>query len=87
MVLRTTRFGFCLIMLIMLFVVPGSANAWHENECGPGCHATPSGACVRDGWEQGLRVRNECPAYTSPRPPCGGPGLRWDKRKMACFPD
>jgi len=83
MVLRAAQFGSC---LIMLFAVLGSLDtAIAFGGCGPGCHTSPSGACVRDGWEQGLRVRNECPAFTSPRPPCG-PYLRWDRRMQACFP-
>jgi hypothetical protein len=83
MVLRAAQFGFC---LIVLFAVLDSLNtAIAFGGCGPGCHTSPSGACVRDGWEQGLPVRNECPAFTSPRPPCG-PYLRWDRRMKACFP-
>jgi hypothetical protein len=82
MVLRAAQFGYC---LIMLFAVLGTPNAAFAFGCGPGCHTSPSGACVRDGWEQGLRVRNECPAFTSPRPPCG-PYFRWDRRMQACFP-
>ena len=84
MILRAAQIGSCLIMLLAVLGTPDAAFAY---SCGPGCHETPSGACVRDGWEQGLPVRNECPAFTSPRPPCSGPGLRWDRRKMACFPD
>ena len=38
-----------------------SAYAWS---------ADSSGSCVRDGWEQGLPVRNECPATSRPTPPC-----------------
>ena len=81
MILRNVQFGFCLIVLAVL----GSTDAAFA--CGPGCHFSPSGACVRDGWEQGMRVRNECPATSRPQPPCGGPGLRWDRRKLACFPN
>jgi hypothetical protein len=68
---------------MLLFAGSGPANAWFG--CGPGCHESPSGACVRDGWELGLRVRNECPAFTSPRPPCG-PHHNWNRRMQACFP-
>lgn len=82
MILRAARFGYCLVMLFAVLAAPDAAFAF---TCGPGCHTSPSGACVRDGWEQGLRVRNECPAFSSPRPPCG-PGMRWDRRKLACFP-
>jgi hypothetical protein len=81
MIRRATQFGLCLVMLSAVLVAPDAAFA---NYCGPGCHASPSGACVRDGWEQGLPVRNECPAFTSPRPPCG-PYYRWDRRMRACF--
>jgi hypothetical protein len=41
--------------------------------CGPGCHASMSGACVVDAWG---RVRNECPAGSRPVPPCPF-GTRW----------
>jgi hypothetical protein len=82
MIPRGAQFGFC---LIMLFAMSVPANAW--SGCGPGCHTSPSGACVRDGWEQGLPVRNECPAFTSPRPPCGDWRMKWDRRKMTCFPN
>ena len=82
MVLRAAQIASC---LIMLFAVLGTPDAAFASSCGPGCHETPSGACVRDGWEQALPVRNECPAYTRPQPPCGV-GMRWDRRKMACFP-
>jgi hypothetical protein len=77
MILRAT----CLIALFALLGTASPAVA-----CGPGCHFSPSGACVRDGWEQGLPVRNECPAYARPQPPCGF-GMRWDRQKLACFPD
>ena len=80
MIPRFALFGFG---LIMLFASAGPADAFW---CGPGCHTSPSGACVRDGWEQGLRVRNECPAFTAPRPPCGY-RMKWDRRMQACFPD
>jgi hypothetical protein len=79
--LRGAQFG---LGLMLLFAGLGPANAgfgW----CGVGCHASPSGACVRDGWELGLPVRNECPAFTSPQPPCG-PHHRWDRKMVACFP-
>lgn len=49
--------------------------------CGPGCHATISGACVVDGWGT---VRNECPAGSHPHPPCP-PDMRW--RRGACMPN
>lgn len=78
--LRSAQVGFALVV----FVVLTSAEAAFA--CGPGCHFAPSGACVRDGWDQAMPVRNECPATTRPQPSCGGPGLRWDRRKLACFP-
>jgi len=75
------QFGFCLAVLMAVLGTPDAAFA---HSCGPGCHATPSGACVRDGWQQALPVRNECPAFTSPRPPCGR-YFRWNRRMLACF--
>jgi hypothetical protein len=80
MILRCALAGFCLIVLL---AGAGPADAFW---CGPGCHTSPSGACVRDGWDQALPVRNECPAFTAPRPPCG-PYFRWDRRMRACFPN
>ncbi len=85
MILRATQFAACLIVLSA--VLAASEAAFAFGDCGPGCHTSPSGACVRDGWEQGLPVRNECPAYTAPRPPCGDWRMRWDRRKLACFPN
>jgi hypothetical protein len=76
------QFGFCLVVVFGLF---DPLVAPFTQSCGPGCHTTPSGACVRDGWQQALPVRNECPAFTSPRPPCGA-YYRWDRRMRACFP-
>ena len=83
MILRGAQFGLGLIVFAMLGT-PNAAFAFYN--CGPGCHTSPSGACVRDGWDQALPVRNECPAYSRPRPPCGA-GMPWDRRKLACFPD
>jgi hypothetical protein len=80
MIPRYALFGFG---LIMLFAVSSPADAFW---CGPGCHTSPSGACVRDGWEQGLRVRNECPAFSAARPPCGA-RMKWNRRMQACFTD
>jgi hypothetical protein len=57
----------------------GAANA--ADGCGPGCHSTPSGACVINGWGA-TAARNECPAGTRPRPPCS-PYYVW--RYGACF--
>jgi len=44
--------------------------AWGAGGCGVGCSSTSEGACVRDGWQQGLPVRNVCPASRL-TPPCG----------------
>jgi hypothetical protein len=60
----------------------GAASAF--DSCGPGCHATVSGACVVDGWGTGVRVRNECPAGAQPRPPCPA-GYTWFRSMHACF--
>jgi hypothetical protein len=70
--------------LMLLLAVASPANAF--DGCGPGCHATISGACVVDGWGTGARVWNECPVTSRPRPPCGGPDYVWSARKHACFP-
>lgn len=53
--------------------------------CGLGCSVAPRGGCVRDGWQQGLPVRNECPATSRPTPLCG-PYHRWDRRSQSCVP-
>ena len=81
MILRTALLGACLIAS----AVTGAPDAAQAFYCGPGCHTSPSGACVRDGWDQAQPVRNECPAYTRPQPPCYA-GMRWDRRMQACFP-
>ena len=64
MIAHLVRLGFCLVLAI-----PAAAIA--ADACGIGCHSTPAGVCVRDGWEQGLPVRNERPATSRPRSPCG----------------
>jgi hypothetical protein len=69
---------------VLLFSVVGSADA--ADGCGPGCHATVSGACVVDGWGAGARAWNECPVTSRPHPPCGGADYVWSPRKRACFP-
>ena len=51
--------------------------------CGVGCHTTSAGVCVRDGWQEGLPVRNECPATSRPQPPCGYKH-RWSRQAMMC---
>ena len=53
------------------FFVALAGPAWGAGGCGVGCSSTSEGACVRDGWQQGLPVRNECPATSRPSPPCG----------------
>jgi hypothetical protein len=81
MIRPVAQFGFGLVMLLAVLDTPGAA---FFNSCGPGCHEAPSGACVRDGWQQALPVRNECPAFTSPRPPCGR-YYKWNRQMRACF--
>ena len=44
------------------FFVALAGPAWGAGGCGVGCSSTSEGACVRDAWQQGLPVRNECPA-------------------------
>ncbi|MBR0871464.1 hypothetical protein JQ633_13940 [Bradyrhizobium tropiciagri] len=62
----------------------GFSPAYAADGCGVGCHATVAGACVIDGWGTGARVRNECPATSRPRPPCGGTGFVWRRDLKAC---
>jgi hypothetical protein len=77
MTFRSACFASCLVA----FACAGPVLA--EDGCGIGCHATVSGACVRDGWQQALPVRNECPATSRPAPPCG-PDYRWSRHSMMC---
>ncbi|WP_430650076.1 GCG_CRPN prefix-to-repeats domain-containing protein [Bradyrhizobium ivorense] len=71
----------CLTAVALLGYSPAHA----ADGCGVGCHATVAGACVIDGWgTPGLRVRNQCPATTRPRPPCGGGGFVWRRDWQAC---
>ena len=67
-------------LIVSAFAV---APAFASGFCGVGCHASPSGSCVRDGWEQALPVRNECPATSRPTPPCGR-YYRWNRQNMSC---
>jgi hypothetical protein len=60
---------FVAVLFVGSVLVIARANA--ADGCGPGCHGTLYGACVVDGWGQGRHVRNECPAGSRPRPPCG----------------
>jgi hypothetical protein len=72
-------------MFTILFAVTlsGIGPAAAADGCGVGCHAAISGGCVVDGWGTGARIRNECPATTRPRPPCGN-GYIWKPRQRAC---
>jgi len=72
----------CLCFGLLFSVLP---DAWAFNGCGVGCHSTSEGACVRDGWQEGLPVRNECPATSRPTPPCGK-DHRWSRRSLMCIP-
>jgi len=65
-----------LLSAMLSSFVPAAA----AGSCGPGCHATLSGACVVDGWGA---VRNECPVTTRPRPSCPF-GYEWKPRQQAC---
>ena len=56
----------CLGAVLVAFALTGPASA--TGGCGVGCHSTSEGACVRDGWQEGLPVWNVCPA-TSRSPP------------------
>ena len=78
MTLRSVCFASCLVV----FASAGGA-ALAADGCGVGCSASASGSCVRDGWQQGLPVRNECPATSRPTPPCGA-YYRWSRQSMAC---
>ena len=71
-------------VILLAGALMGVDSAKAANECGIGCRATASGACVVDGWGTGAPVWNECPAGTRPRPPCGE-GYFWSKRHRACF--
>jgi hypothetical protein len=73
---------FAAVLFAGMLALVGAARA--AGGCGPGCHATISGACVVDGWGTGARVWNECPAGVQPRPPCIHPYV-WRKGYHACF--
>ncbi|WP_083519082.1 GCG_CRPN prefix-to-repeats domain-containing protein [Bradyrhizobium jicamae] len=73
----------CCAACLVVYAVAEPALA--ADGCGVGCHSTSEGACVRDGWQQGLPVRNVCPATSRPAPPCG-PYHRWSRRSMMCIP-
>jgi hypothetical protein len=71
----------CLGAFLAVVALPAPASA--ADGCGVGCHSTSEGACVRDGWQEGLPVWNVCPATSRPSPPCG-PYHRWSRRSMMC---
>jgi|KBSSwiStaDraftv2_1062776.scaffolds.fasta_scaffold308236_4 hypothetical protein len=50
----------CLGAFLVAFALAGPASA--AGGCGVGCHSTSEGACVCDGWQEGLPVWNVCPA-------------------------
>jgi hypothetical protein len=77
MTLRSAFLASCLIAFA--FANPALAG----RDCGVGCSTTSKGACVRDGWLEGLPVRNECPATSRPTPPCGK-YYRWSRQAMMC---
>jgi hypothetical protein len=45
----------CFGAFFVAFAGPASATGG----CGVGCRSSSQGACVRDGWQEGLPVRNE----------------------------
>jgi hypothetical protein len=70
MMFRFACFAACLVVTAL------AEPALAAGGCGAGCSTTSEGACVRDAWQQGLPVRNVCPATSQPSPPCG-PYDRW----------
>ena len=79
-----------LLIAALFAIVPGIGLANAADGCGPGCHSTPNGACVVDGWGTGAPLWNECPAGAHARPPCGYGGYgyygyTWRARMRACF--
>jgi hypothetical protein len=77
------RLGLGLLLTALAIPLAISDPALAFGGCGAGCHATSAGVCVRDGWQEGLPVRNECPATSRPTPPCGA-DYRWNRRAMMC---
>jgi hypothetical protein len=57
MMIRLACLGACLAVCAL------AEQAFAAGGCGVGCYSTSEGACVRDGWQQGLPVRNVCPAH------------------------
>jgi hypothetical protein len=72
----------CFGALLAALALPAPALA--AEGCGVGCHGTSEGACVRDGWQEGLPVWNVCPATSRSSSPCG-PYHRWSRRSMMCI--
>jgi hypothetical protein len=72
------------LIAALFAIVPSIGPASAADGCGPGCHTTPGGACVVDGWGARAPIRNECPAGAHSRPPCGF-GYVWRPRTQACF--
>jgi hypothetical protein len=68
----------------LTLVSAGIGPASADDSCGPGCHNAVNGGCVVDGWENGVRVWNECPAGAHPRRPCGA-GYVWRRHAKACM--
>jgi len=78
MIIRFAYFGAFFVALALAGPARGLGG------CGVGCSSTSQAACVGDGWQQGLPVRNECPAASWPTPPCG-PHHRWSRLSMSCI--
>ena len=72
----------CLGAFLVAFALTGPASA--AGGCGVGCHSTSEGACVRDGWQEGLPVWNVCPATSRSSSPCG-PYHRCSRRSTMCI--
>ncbi|MGY4475466.1 GCG_CRPN prefix-to-repeats domain-containing protein [Bradyrhizobium sp. USDA 3364] len=73
----------CLLAVLTAGAFLGWSPANAAEGCGIGCHRSLYGACVIDGWGN-PRIRNECPATSRPRPPCGGGGFVWRRDLQAC---
>jgi len=72
----------CFGALLAALALPAPALA--AEGCGVGCHGTSEGACVRDGWQEGLPVWNVCPATSRSSSPCG-PYHRCSRRSTMCI--
>jgi len=73
-----------LIATTLISIGLGVGGACAADGCGPGCHSTVQGECVVDGWQNGARVRNECPAGAHATPPCG-PNYSWVRQARMCL--